>query len=143
MFIEAMRDFSAAYRALDATPPSTEERQAVSDDYRTRVYPLMQSLKMARPRFQDYLPVTPAAWHLQYAYIVRNPFRDNRRELQSAADGTDYSRVHALYHPAFRKLVEAFGYDDLYLIDSDSTRDRSWPGSSAPANSSTTCGATP
>jgi hypothetical protein len=119
MFIDAMRDFSAAYRALDATPVSAQERQAVSDDYRVRFYPQMQVLKIARPHLEEYLPVVPAAWHLQFAYIARNPFPDNPRDMLRTADGSDYSRVHALYHPAFKKLVEAFGYYDLYLVDSE------------------------
>lgn len=118
MFIDAMRQFRAAYEKLNAIPVSEEERRVVIDDYRSRVYPQMQALKMARLRFEDYLPVVPAALHLQYSYIVKNPFPPGRRrEMQSAGDGTDYSRVHGRYHHAFQKLVETFGYFDLYLID--------------------------
>lgn len=118
MFIGAMREFRAAYEKLNVIPVSEEERKAVLDEYRSRVYPQMQALKMARLRFEDYLPVTPAAFHLQYTYIVENPFPSgHRREMQSADDGTDYSRIHAQYHHALQKLVETFGYFDLYLID--------------------------
>lgn len=122
MFIDAMREFRAAYTKLNAVPISTEQRQAVIDDYRTRVYPQMQALKMARQSFENYVPVTPAAFHLQYDYIVKNPFPDLRRKMQDAGDGSDYSRVHAKYHHVFQKLIETYGYYDIYLIDYDSQR---------------------
>ena len=123
MFIDAMKEFSAAYKSLNKTPVSMELRNAVIEDYRVRVYPQMQALKIARPRFEDYVPVTPAAFHLQYNYIVKNPFpADRRRELQSAEDGSDYSRAHARYHPSFQKIVETYGYHDIYLIIDESQR---------------------
>src|SRR5215471_18027511 len=84
MFIDAMREFHTAYNRLNAVPVPEELRKAVVENYRTRVYPQMQALKIARPRFEDYVPVTPAAFRLQYDYIVKNPFPDRRREMQSA-----------------------------------------------------------
>lgn len=121
MFIDAMQEFRAAYNALNAVPVSQEVRKAVFEDYRSRVYPQMQTLKMARQRFEDYVPQVPAAFHLQYDYIVKNPFPPGQlRRLQSAMNGTDYGHVHAKYHPVFQKLVETYGYYDLYLIDYES-----------------------
>jgi class 3 adenylate cyclase len=124
MFIDAMREFRGAYKTLNARPVSEEVRQAVLEDYRRRVYPDLQSLGIARPRVEDYMPVTPAAIRLQYDYIVKNPFPfRRRREMVSAEDDPDYSRVHAKYHPAFRKIVETFGYYDLYLVEYDTESD--------------------
>ena len=120
MFINAMEEFSAAYNQLNAVPVSKEQTQAVIEDYRTRVYPQMQALKMARQDFESYVPVTPAAFHLQYDYILKNPFPDLRRKMQDAGNGNDYSRVHAKYHHVFQKIIETYGYYDIYLIDYDS-----------------------
>lgn len=123
MFVDAMEEFRGAYKKLNAVPVSEKLRNVVIEDYRSRVYPQMQLLKIARPRFEDYLPVTPAAFHLQYSYIAKNPFpADRRRELQSAEDGSDYDRVHAKYHHSFQKIVETYGYYDIYLIDDESQR---------------------
>jgi len=123
MFIDAMKEFHAAYKELNAVPVSRELRNAVMEDYRDRVYPQMQALKIARPRFEDYVPVTPAAFHLQYSYIAKNPFpADRRREFQSAEDGSGYDRVHARYHHSFQKIVETYGYFDIYLIDNEAQR---------------------
>jgi class 3 adenylate cyclase len=123
MFIDAMGEFQGAYNKLNAVPVSEKLRNAVIDDYRSGVYPQMQALKIARPRFEDYLPVTPAAFHLQYSYIAKNPFpADRRREFQSAEDGSEYDRVHAKYHHSFQKIVETYGYGDIYLIDDETQR---------------------
>ena len=118
MFIDAMREFGKTYSTLNEQPIPPETLEAVTNDYRTRFYPTMQKLGIARPRVEDYLVVTPAAFHLQYAYIVKNPNPEGqRRDTQDAGDGSDYSRVHAKYHRSFRRIIENFGYYDLYLID--------------------------
>jgi len=122
-FIDAMREFRTAYQTLDATPIPAELLKAVVEDYRSQFYPEMQKLNLARPRVEDYVPLTPAALHLQYDYIVKNPYPPGRRrEMESAGDASDYSRVHAKYHGSLRKIVEKFGYYDLYLIDYESAR---------------------
>jgi hypothetical protein len=52
----------------------------------------MQKLNVARRCVEDYFPVTPAAFHLQLAYIVKNPYpAERRRELKIAGDGSDSS----------------------------------------------------
>ena len=122
MFIDATREFRQAYRTMNAAPVRAEVMDAVFNDYRVHFYPKMQDLKIARPRAQDYFPVTPAAIQLQYAYIMQNPYPANRRKLESAGDRSDYSRVHAKYHRSLRRIIEAFGYYDLYLIDYDTGR---------------------
>lgn len=118
MFIDAMTEFRTAYELLNAQPTPAKLRNAVLENYRTRFYPEMQRLNLARPRVEDYLPLTPGALRLQYDYIVMNPYPPRRRrEMESARDGSQYSRVHAKYHRSFRRIIEKFGYYDLYLID--------------------------
>jgi hypothetical protein len=96
MFIEAMREFRTAYRKLDGTAVRPEVMEAVVADYRINFYPQMQQLHLARPCVEGYLPFTPATLLLQYAYIVKNPYpAGRRREMDTAHDGSDYSRVHA------------------------------------------------
>ena len=123
MFIDAMREFRTSCQKLDKAPIAAEVPKAVLEDYRSRFYPEMQRLHLARPHLQDYLPFAPAALHLQYDYIVKNPYPPGRRrEMERAGDGSDYSRVHAKYHRSLRRIVEKFGYSDLYLIESGSGR---------------------
>jgi hypothetical protein len=123
MFIDATREFRAGYRALDAAPIPADVLDAVREDYRDRFYPDIQKLPLARPRFEDYLPLTPASLHLQYAYIVKNPYPPGHRsDMETAGDGSAYSRAHAKYHRSFRRIIEQFGYYDLYLIDYETGR---------------------
>ncbi|HTD57208.1 MAG TPA: adenylate/guanylate cyclase domain-containing protein [Silvibacterium sp.] len=118
MFIDAMREFDHAYEKLNTTPVPAEEIEAIRKDYQQNFYPEMQKLKIARARVEDYLPYSSAGIQLQYRYIVNNPNpKGSRDELVDTGDGSDYSRVHAKYHPAFRNITQKFGYYDLYLVD--------------------------
>jgi class 3 adenylate cyclase len=123
MFIDATREFRAAYRKLDAASIPADTQAAVRADYQENFYPEMQKLKLARPHVEDYLPTSPAGLQLQYLYVVKNPHPpEHRRDLANAGDGSDYSSVHEKYHGGFRHLVESFGYYDLYLIDYETGR---------------------
>ena len=122
MFVDATAEFRAAYRVLDAGPIPPEDLDAVRQDYRDRFYPNLQKLNLARPRVEDYFPYTPAAIRLQSAYIAKNKGSGARREIASAGDASDYSRVHEKYHDRLRKIIEKFGYYNLYLIDYETGR---------------------
>ena len=59
------------------------------------------------PALADYLPVGAAPYYLQYHYIVTNPHPAERRKLlDDAGDGSDYSRLHAIYHPLMRAAAD-------------------------------------
>lgn len=54
------------------------------------------------------------------AYIDGNTFpTDERERLEKASDGTDYSATHGLFHPWFRDLARATGYEDVILVSPD------------------------
>jgi class 3 adenylate cyclase len=118
MIVDAMREFSKAYTLLNTENVPAQFETALLEDYRTRFYPEMQKLHWARPRVEDYMPVTPAAIRLQFEYIAKNSNpRGRRRDMENAGDASEYDRVHAKYHRPFRRIIEEFGYYDLYLID--------------------------
>jgi methyl-accepting chemotaxis protein len=55
---------------------------------------------------------------LQKLYIEDNPHPTGKKEnLDFASDGSDYSKVHAEYHPFFRKFLRERGYYDVFLFD--------------------------
>ena len=123
MFTDAMRDFSKAYRKMNKARVPATVLDAVREDYRVNFYPEMQKLGMPRQSYQNYLPITPAAIQLQYLYIVKNPYpKGHRDELADAGDRSEYSKVHAKYHSAFRGVVQKFGYYDMYFIDYETGR---------------------
>lgn len=56
--------------------------------------------------------------YLQDAYIRNNPHpTGGKHTLITANDGSDYSRVHAAYHPFFKTYLERKGYYDIFLFD--------------------------
>jgi len=116
--IEALQRLSAEFQKLDAPAPSNEHQEAVLQYYRTDHLPQLQRLVPPRASFDDYLPAGRAAYALQDAYIVKNPMIAGKRNAYDQAPGTPaYSAAHVRYHPSFRKIVEEFGFYDLFLVD--------------------------
>ncbi len=53
-------------------------------------------------------------------YVTKNPFKKEKKiDYLNAIDGSEYSSLHALYHPYFKGLLEKCGYYDIFLIDSE------------------------
>lgn len=68
----------------------------------------------------DVLPATALA--LQYSYIASNPEPLGRKNnLDRASSGSEaYNALHASLHPYVRRIVEQYGFYDLFLIDANS-----------------------
>ena len=117
MFVDATTQFKEAYRKLDAKPLSPELRASIQNYYHQEYEPVLKKFVLLRPNV-SYMPAGTGPYYLQQRYIVDNPFPVGRKkELDAAADPSDYSRVHAKFHHPFRNIVESFGYYDLFLID--------------------------
>jgi len=55
---------------------------------------------------------------LQYQYIKANANPLGSKEaLDQAADDSDYSRLHAKYHPHIKDYLKKFEYYDIFLVD--------------------------
>ena len=120
MVVEAMNAFDKSFHELNTRSIPAEWQQALAGYYTDDFVPSLRAnmAKVGPP--QSYLPVAPAAQYLQYFYLIKNPNPPGKRwALVDAKDGSEYSKVHALYHPLFSKYVQEFGYDDMYLVDSE------------------------
>jgi class 3 adenylate cyclase len=118
MVVDATREFRIAVDQLDRAGTSPELRQKVSDWYAANFIPLMTQVLGKEPALVDYLPVGSAPYYLQYHYIVANPNpAERRRLLDDAVDGSDYSRLHAEYHPLMRAAAATVGFFDFMLAD--------------------------
>jgi methyl-accepting chemotaxis protein len=54
----------------------------------------------------------------QALYIFNNKYpMGQKNKLIAANDGSEYSKLHAKYHPWLKKFVDDRGYYDLFLID--------------------------
>ncbi|MFO0389005.1 MAG: HAMP domain-containing protein [Alphaproteobacteria bacterium] len=56
--------------------------------------------------------------YLQNLYINQNPHETEKKYLLDAAnDGSEYSQIHAKYHPYLREFLLENGYYDLFIVD--------------------------
>ncbi|MBV1928092.1 MAG: HAMP domain-containing protein [Gammaproteobacteria bacterium] len=68
------------------------------------------------PAFEEF--GNRATTTLQDLYITSNTHpTGEKHQLDQARDGSNYSQAHGRYHPWFRKLLEARGYYDIFLVN--------------------------
>ncbi len=124
-FIEAMREFRAAYHALDSVPLSQEVSQNVRNYYEKEFIPRIATEENGKSKnylLDIFLPQTPSAMYLQHQYIAANPNPVGKKILlKQALDSSAYSNVHAKFHPMFKEFVEKFNYYDCFLIDAETS----------------------
>ncbi len=122
MVVAATQEFKTAYRQLEAYSVPAEVDKKIATYYRDEFLTRLAKTNEGTPVLESYTPKTPAARYLQYHYIAANPNPVGKKHLLNApGDGSEYSRVHARYHPIFRKIVEKFGYYDMFLLDPEGT----------------------
>lgn len=123
MVVDATREFAIAVDQLDRAGAPPELRQKVGDWYAANVIPQMTRILGREPALSDYLPVGGAPYYLQYHYIVRNPNPEERRKLlDDAGDGSEYTRLHAIYHPLMRTAATTVGFFDFMIGNPKSGR---------------------
>lgn len=123
MVVESTRAFREAVDQLDRAGIPADLRARVDDWYASDFVPRMATLLGKEPALSDYLPVGGAPYYLQYHYIVANPNPPERRKLlDDAGDGSEYSRLHAIYHPLLRAAASTVGFFDFLVADPKSGR---------------------
>ncbi|WP_193364549.1 adenylate/guanylate cyclase domain-containing protein [Mesorhizobium amorphae] len=122
MVVDATREFRIAVDQLDRAGAPPDLRQKVGDWYAANFIPEMTRILGREPALSDYLPVGGAPYYLQYHYIVESPNPERRKLLDDAGDGSEYSRLHAIYHPLMRAAATTVGLFDLMIADPKSGR---------------------
>lgn len=122
--ISAMQGFRSAFKKYSVQaqnlPGPAGIKQSVAGYYNGQFDARYRKLNGNLPsNASELLAAIPSSGlALQYAYISENPNPIGRKDgLDEAPDGTDYSRLHGLHHPAIRKFLKHFGYYDLFLVD--------------------------
>ncbi|EIC23552.1 methyl-accepting chemotaxis protein [Thiorhodovibrio frisius] len=127
MIVEAMQGFTGAFaeqgEAVAAVPGEVERlRAALADYYQGPFAERYAELNGSPPDWQALLdPLPGATLALQNLYIGDNshPLGEKHR-LDAASDGSAYSALHRRFHPWIRSYLEAFGYYDIFLVNSGS-----------------------
>ena len=118
MTIDAARAFRGAYDELEQSEVPFDLRRKVGEWYEVDFLREMNRVTGQELNVVDYLPVGPAAYYLQYHYIVTNPYPKDRRVLvDDPGDGSAYTRQHTIYHPLMRGVATGFGFFDLMMAD--------------------------
>lgn len=118
MVVTAMVEFNKDFRRLDRKFIPSEWDEFLQTHYETDYFPKLVGLADGEPRFGSYRPSSQGARYLQHHYLVLNPHDPElHNNLVTAKDDSDYSRYHEEYHPLFNRIVQQFGYADLYLIN--------------------------
>ncbi|MFK8182190.1 MAG: adenylate/guanylate cyclase domain-containing protein [Phormidesmis sp.] len=118
--INAMKGLAAAFPTVLGESKSIDATRVggLRTFYKDTFAPRLSATTGEPINSDAFLPSSILARYLQYEYIVENPNDlGEKQKLNNAEDGTQYSTLHARFHPIFRKVVEEFGYYDLFLID--------------------------
>lgn len=117
MIIEAIKSFHISFYQVEKTI-TEEAHEQLCAYYENEFLPRLNDNSSVVGILNAYLPHDERARALQYLYIANNTHPTGKKSLlNDALDGSDYSRVHALYHPILRNFLEKFGYYDIFLID--------------------------
>jgi class 3 adenylate cyclase len=118
MVVDSTREFRIAVDSLDQAGPQPELETKVKEWYAANFIPEITRILGKEAVLTEYLPVGPAPYYLQYHYIVGNPNPPERRKLiDDAGDGSEYSRLHAIYHPLMRAAAATVGFFDFIIVD--------------------------
>ncbi|WP_110429721.1 methyl-accepting chemotaxis protein [Glaciecola sp. KUL10] len=123
MVIEATSEFTEAFNAYSSQIESIDDSSL--DESLNEFYLNEFGSKFKRLNPSDNLVATSLNENLaqnkkrlQYDYISANPQALGEKHLlASAENGSDYSKLHAKYHPFFKGFIERFGFYDLFLVD--------------------------
>lgn len=118
--IQGFRAFKPAFEKLEERSLSQLELDEYRKFYKTEVLSRLSNASEVQPLVDTYLPQANAGRYLQYQYLAKNPFPiGSKYQFNDAEDGTDYSRVHAKFHPKFKRALQLFGYYDIFLVDGE------------------------
>ena len=116
-------EFGEAVRALQNTELKPEQLVELETFYREDFIPRLDDVVAGTPEFTTLFPDSNAGRYLQYHYLASNPYPEgNELQLDDPGDGALFSAVHAEWHPVLRRILQGFGYKDLFLIDIETGR---------------------
>jgi class 3 adenylate cyclase len=120
--VAATKEFAAAHQKLQTAPIDPAFDHQITTYYRDSFLSRLAKTGEGKPVLASYTPKSSAARYLQYHYIAANSHPVGKKMLlDDPKDGSEYSSIHARYHPIFRNIVQKFGYYDMFLIDPQGT----------------------
>ncbi len=114
--VSALTQLQAAFDELEGAPLEPEQAQDLDAFYEQNVLGPLASVGIDGLSVEDVAPTSTAGRYLQYHYTL--PVLDgvDRVTVQDAGDGSEYSSIHARFHPFLAGLV-AEGSDVLLISE--------------------------
>jgi class 3 adenylate cyclase len=117
--VRALEELGDAFG--DAGVLDDEQLAELDEFYETEVVEPLRDLGLADVTTEEAEPDSGAGKYLQYHYTYAPGVpREERSAVDDAGDGSEYSAVHATWHPYLRSLLEIMPFGDLLLIDYES-----------------------
>ncbi|MCL9780765.1 methyl-accepting chemotaxis protein [Vibrio sp. S4M6] len=117
---KAMVEFQNTFETYPKYLVSDSDKVKLTDYYRNQFGSTYQEANKGQSHnaLQKYQQLSDRAQSIQTRYIAINPNNLGEKHLMmSDSLGTDYDKVHQLYHPSIKHYLEAFGYYDIFLVD--------------------------
>jgi hypothetical protein len=103
--VEAIGQFDRAYQQLEQTQLSPLADQQLQQYYSNEFIARLAKTEQGTPVLSAFLPQKSAARYLQHRYLAANSHPAGKKHLlDDPKDGSDYSRLHARFHPMFREI---------------------------------------
>jgi len=117
--IGATKAFTSGWDDLQDTAVSASDRSKVDGWYQDTFVPQLDARSGGTANPEQFAPTQDPQAYLQARYTA--PYDDYDKAIQQddAGDGSSWSAAHAEYQPYFRQVVDAQGYEDVALLDTD------------------------
>ncbi|MEE9322717.1 MAG: cache domain-containing protein [Granulosicoccus sp.] len=123
MIVQAATDFTKTFKLLAEDLEAGELSLEAANSNLSKFYDEQFSAEYFRQtgsaiNTSSLIPQNVDSLIAQSLYIAENQHPlGSKHALNNAGDSSEYSRVHANYHPIINKYLDKFGYYDIFIID--------------------------
>ena len=122
MVVDAAKSFREAVVKIREKKLSPQEEAELRQFYEKDFMPELDKRVDTKLVLESVYPPPGIARYLQYQYTVKNPNKISQKNLLiDPNDGTDYARVHKKFHEVINNYKTIFGYDDVMIVDADTS----------------------
>ncbi|MGB7413365.1 MAG: adenylate/guanylate cyclase domain-containing protein [Thermosynechococcaceae cyanobacterium] len=115
--VQAAQGLKTGYRDLSTATIAPQWDAAIRQYYQQKFIPKLAVNVKGEPEAATYEPKQIQDRYLQYYYTIQSDDFDVKAKIDNPQDGSTFSKVHQQFHPFMRDYAEAFGLEDLFLID--------------------------
>ena len=115
--VDALVEFDSSFAALNSRTLQPNQTAELERAYTERLLEPLAGVGFDELVVDDVIPQSNAGRYLQYHYTLPTADDFDRAEIVDAGDGSDYSAVHARFHPFLSSLAESDAVSDVLLIN--------------------------